>query len=149
MPSHEYVPLDDIDDESAFGGPKETKSHALDTADEVNSSDDQAKFDYIEPTEYELKTLRRVSGNIPWAAYTIAFVEFGERFSYYGTTAVCMYSRSIIFHAATDGSSVVNFIQQPLPPGSSTGASGTYGQAGALGQGQRVSLMLFELDFED
>jgi len=34
---------------------------------------------------------------------------------------------------------VVNFIQQPLPPGSSTGAAGTDGQAGALGLGQRVS----------
>lgn len=41
--------------------------------------------------------------------------------------------------AVTDQTSpVVNFIQQPLPPGSSTGAAGTNGQAGALGQGQRV-----------
>lgn len=46
--------------------------------------------EYIYPTEEELATLRRVSGKIPWLAYTVAFVELCERFSYYGTTAVCM-----------------------------------------------------------
>lgn len=35
-----------------------------------------------EPTMEEMKTLRRVSGKIPWQAYTITFVEFCERFSY-------------------------------------------------------------------
>jgi hypothetical protein len=44
---------------------------------------------FEKPTEEEMATLRRVSGKIPWAAYTIAFVELCERFSYYGTTAVC------------------------------------------------------------
>lgn len=73
------------------------------------------------PTEEELKTLRRVSGKIPWTAWTIAFVELCERFSYYGSTVV-----------------YVNFIQQPLPKGSNTGA-GFEGQSGALGQGQRAS----------
>ena len=43
------------------------------------------------PTEDERKTLRKVFGHIPWTAYTIAFVELCERFSYYGTTAVCKY----------------------------------------------------------
>jgi hypothetical protein len=33
---------------------------------------------------------------------------------------------------------VINFLQQPLPPGSKTGA-GFEGQSGALGMGQRVS----------
>lgn len=73
------------------------------------------------PTEDELHTLRRVSGKIPWTAYTIAFCELCERFSYYGTTVV-----------------FVNFIQQPLPEGSTTGA-GFEGQSGALGMGQRAS----------
>lgn len=41
------------------------------------------------PTAEEVETLRRVCGTIPWAAYTIAFVELCERFSYYGTTIVC------------------------------------------------------------
>jgi proton-dependent oligopeptide transporter, POT family len=40
-------------------------------------------------TEEDLLTLRRVSGKIPWPAYTLAFVELCERFSYYGTTIVC------------------------------------------------------------
>lgn len=31
-----------------------------------------------EPTEEELKTLRRVSGKIPWTAMTVTFVEFCE-----------------------------------------------------------------------
>ncbi len=74
------------------------------------------------PTEEELHTLRRVPEKIPWNIYTIAFVELCERFSYYGTTAV-----------------FTNFIQQPLPPGSTTGADYGAGQAGALGMGQRAS----------
>ncbi|KAB8231450.1 putative MFS peptide transporter [Aspergillus alliaceus] len=80
------------------------------------------------PTEEELQTLRRVAGSVRWAAYTIAFVELCERFSYYGTTAV-----------------FVNFIQQPLPPNSNTGA-GHAGQSGALGMGQRVSTGLTTLN---
>jgi len=43
-------------------------------------------------SEIDLKTLRRVSGKIPWTAFSIAFVELCERFSYYGTTVVCAYS---------------------------------------------------------
>ena len=42
------------------------------------------------PTEEEFATLPRVPGKIPWTAWTVAIVEFAERFSYYGTTAVCM-----------------------------------------------------------
>ncbi|KAL8939613.1 MAG: hypothetical protein Q9211_002665 [Gyalolechia sp. 1 TL-2023] len=77
------------------------------------------------PTEDEVESLRRVCGTVPWSSYTIAFVELCERFSYYGTT--------IVF---------VNFIQHPLPPGSTTGEAGTDGQAGALGLGQRASTAL-------
>lgn len=40
------------------------------------------------PTDEEKATLPRVAGKIPWAAYTIAAVEFVERFSYYGSTVV-------------------------------------------------------------
>jgi POT family proton-dependent oligopeptide transporter len=72
-------------------------------------------------TEEDLATLRRISGKITWIAFTIAFVELCERFSYYGTT--------IVF---------TNFIQQPLPRGSTTGA-GHDGQSGALNMGQRAS----------
>ena len=45
-----------------------------------------------EPTEEELKTLRRVSGKIPWTAFTIAFVELCERFGYYGCQVLCKLS---------------------------------------------------------
>ncbi len=41
------------------------------------------------PTAEEVENLRRVCGVVPWSAYTIAFIELCERFSYYGTTAVC------------------------------------------------------------
>jgi len=42
------------------------------------------------PSEEELHTLRRVSDHIPLKIFTIAFVELCERFSYYGSTVVCM-----------------------------------------------------------
>lgn len=96
------------------------------------------------PTNDELANLRRIAGKIPWAAYTIAFVELCERFSYYGTTAVC----KIASPSCTESkltTSVVNFIQRPLPEGSITGAlvAGTSdwsnGSPGALAMGQQAS----------
>ncbi|TQN64311.1 putative peptide transporter ptr2 [Colletotrichum shisoi] len=89
-----------------------------------NHYDSKSDDDYDDkPTEEELSTLRRVSGPIHWGIYTIAFVELGERFSYYGS--------SVLY---------TNFVMRPLPPGSRTGA--TYGAdipAGALGMGQKAS----------
>ncbi|USP76397.1 hypothetical protein yc1106_03671 [Curvularia clavata] len=84
------------------------------------SSDDDGRR---APTEEEWATLPRVAGNIPWQAWTVAAVEFVERFSYYGTSAV-----------------FVNFIQKPLPPGSKTGAGFLKKPgSGALDMGQRAS----------
>lgn len=57
------------------------------------------------PTEAEFHTLRRVPDKIPWRAYTIAFVELCERFSYYGTTVVCMYSTTLTLDSANYSSS--------------------------------------------
>ncbi|KAJ0299376.1 hypothetical protein COL516b_009257 [Colletotrichum fioriniae] len=74
------------------------------------------------PTDEELQTLRRVSDHIPFKLFTIAFVELCERFSYYGSVIVV----------------ITNFIQQPLPAGSTTGAAPN-GQPGALGMGQQAS----------
>lgn len=88
-----------------------SKTHNTFAADEEDP-------EYI--TQEDLINLRRVSGKIPWQAYTIAFCELCERFSYYGSTIV-----------------YVNFIQQPLPKGSTTGADDE--QPGALGMGQRAS----------
>lgn len=53
------------------------------SADHSEDSDDA-------PSIEELRNLRRVKDHIQWKAYTIAFVELCERFSYYGTTVVCM-----------------------------------------------------------
>ncbi|KAK3114750.1 hypothetical protein LTR53_006593 [Teratosphaeriaceae sp. CCFEE 6253] len=81
------------------------------------------------PTDEDLATLRRVPAKMPWIAFTVAFVELCERFAYYGTTAV-----------------MVNYIQQPMPAGSTTGNDPfSDGQPGALGYGQRAStgLVLF------
>lgn len=47
------------------------------------------------PSEEDLRSLRRVPGKISWITYTVAFVELCERFSYYGTTAVCENSGSM------------------------------------------------------
>ncbi|KIW08204.1 uncharacterized protein PV09_01134 [Verruconis gallopava] len=98
--------------ESIIGDGKmaDYEHYESDSTDEYHISDE------------DLATLRRVSGKIVWVAFTIAFVELCERFSYYGTT--------IIF---------TNFIQQPLPQGSRTGAGGADGQSGALGMGQQAS----------
>ncbi|KAK3697062.1 hypothetical protein LTR37_017660 [Vermiconidia calcicola] len=87
-----------------------------------------------EPTMEEMKTLRRISGPMTWQMFTITFVEFCERFSYYGTTAVFQ-----------------NFIQQPRPYGSRTGkiqrteacfnrlSEDACLQPGGLGQGQQAA----------
>ncbi|KAJ5436268.1 hypothetical protein N7445_007153 [Penicillium cf. griseofulvum] len=89
-----------------------------------------------DPTSDELRgpnALRRVSAPIPWAVYTVAFVELCERFSYYGSQV--LYS---------------NFVNHALPlpapngpPGSNhaTGAGGpsSQGVSGALGQGTETA----------
>nr|WGD08205.1 putative peptide transporter [Trichoderma koningiopsis] len=86
-------------------------------------SNDEEVFDDT-PTEDELRTLRRVSGSIKWAMYTIAFVELCERFSYYGS--------SILY---------TNFVNRPLPPGSTTGAApSSDGLPGALGMGPKAAM---------
>ncbi|KAL5606569.1 uncharacterized protein BROUX77_003762 [Berkeleyomyces rouxiae] len=77
-----------------------------------------------EPTEEDLATLPRVSGPINWAIYTIAFAELCERFSYYGSAVL-----------------YTNFVNRPLPEGSTTGASHgtTSSTPGALGMGTKAA----------
>lgn len=73
------------------------------------------------PTEHEMNTLRRVSGNIPVMAYFLCFVEFCERASFYSSTGV-----------------ISNFVNRHLPEGGNGyGAPprGTQETAGALGLG--------------
>lgn len=59
----------------------------------IESSVHDTELDNV-PTEAELHgptALRRIAAPIPWAVYTVAFVELCERFSYYGTQVVCEY----------------------------------------------------------
>ncbi|OBZ66420.1 putative peptide transporter ptr2 [Grifola frondosa] len=117
-------------DDIVFAGYAEAKKDEYEK--KSPSSDDHhlshTEFDSVHeglefPTDEERDILRRVSDSVPWNAYMIAFIELAERFSYYGATVV-----------------FTNFIQQPLPPGSKTGAApNPTGQAGALGLGQRAS----------
>lgn len=112
---------------------------------DITYIDGDDSLDKTAPTPDELQNLRRVAGKIPWAAYTIAFVELCERFSYYGTTAVCKFISPTLCFRIELTSAVVNFIQRPLPHGSTTGAlvAGTSdfsnGTPGALGMGQQAS----------
>lgn len=88
----------------------------------TGSTDGDGAFD-DKPTEEEMNTLRRVSGHINWAAYSVAVCELAERFSYYGS--------SVLY---------TNFVVHPLPEGSNTGAGYNRpgGQSGALGLGSRA-----------
>ena len=72
--------------------PSQTKPMMpTDTKESIEQSQMSQIDEFETPTTEEMATLRRVSGQIPWTAYTVAFVELCERFSYYGTTAVCKY----------------------------------------------------------
>ncbi|KAF2277375.1 PTR2-domain-containing protein [Westerdykella ornata] len=76
-----------------------------------------------EPTEEDLATLPRISGKIPWIAFTVGFVELCERFGYYGCQVV-----------------YTNFIQRARPEGSRAGSDPSKeGKPGALGMGQRAA----------
>ncbi|KKA30144.1 hypothetical protein TD95_002802 [Thielaviopsis punctulata] len=95
--------------------PGSTPAYIVDTDSDVVEN---------EPTEEDLKTLPRISGPINWAIYTIAFAELCERFSYYGSAVL-----------------YTNFVNRPLPEGSTTGAShGTSANTpGALGMGTKAA----------
>lgn len=77
------------------------------------------------PTQREIHTLRRVLGRASYASYLICLTELAERASYYSITGI-----------------LANFIQRPLPEGSTTGAPLSHSSsesAGALGLGVTVS----------
>ncbi|KAF4119705.1 proton-dependent oligopeptide transporter, POT family, partial [Geosmithia morbida] len=104
----------------AGAGADEKRNSVVVTRNPSSSAAASADGEWELPTDEELATLRRVSNKIPPKILTIGFIELCERFSFYGSTVV-----------------FTNFIQQPLPAGSTTGASST--QPGALGMGQRAS----------
>ncbi|CAJ0544579.1 Ff.00g036870.m01.CDS01 [Fusarium sp. VM40] len=109
-------------DPETHGIPQVAAKGSIDVARHVARSVSENTDDDL-PTEEELHTLRRVSGKIKWAMYTIAFVEACERFSYYGSAVL-----------------YTNFVAQELPAGSNTGAPlDPDGQAGALGMGPKAA----------
>ncbi|KAF9531412.1 peptide transporter PTR2B [Crepidotus variabilis] len=79
-------------------------------------------------TREEFDTLRHIGDKLPSAAWLVVFVEFAERWTYFGTTNV--------FN---------NYIRAKLPRGSTNGAvvnaidRAGNGVAGALGKGQQTS----------
>ncbi|EER27641.1 hypothetical protein D8B26_006266 [Coccidioides posadasii str. Silveira] len=112
----------DIPHVSSVLDEKEISVHVGGAGSRHDSDDEGMGLNRTAPTDEEMLTLRRVSDKIPWITFSIAFVELCERFSYYGTINV-----------------FTNYIQRPLPEGSTTGAGGTHRTAGALGLGQRAS----------
>ena len=73
--------------------------HPHNIESEVNESPVEEEK-YSPPTEAEGKTLRRIAARLPLVSFSLCFVEFAERASYYGAKTVFS-----------------NFIQFPLPEG--------------------------------
>lgn len=68
-PSIVHYPINDAEKAAMYGDSKEL------SASHRGSSDGEGMTaDGDEPTMEEMKTLRRVSGKIPWTAWTITFV---------------------------------------------------------------------------
>ncbi|CCF59432.1 hypothetical protein KAFR_0H00230 [Kazachstania africana CBS 2517] len=66
----------------------DTESYKLQNDNEFDPEHpDYQEEGYEMPTEEELRTLRHVSGRIPFRCFLIAVVELSERFSYYGLSA--------------------------------------------------------------
>ena len=140
---------------------KDTEQLSYANHSDLNNHELDGIHDNLEfPTDEERATLRRVADTIPWNAYresypifsfflfaqtmllVIAVVELAERFSVrpFHSLSFSVVVSYLLLHQFY-GSSVVftNYIQQPLPPGSHTGAGFANGQSGALGLGQRAS----------
>ncbi|KAG9203015.1 hypothetical protein G6514_003796 [Epicoccum nigrum] len=120
------TPLYEMNEKQAFA---EEKRGSSATSHDLNAAPVEFEADLVgeTPTEEELRTLRRVSGKIPWQIFTIAFVELCERFGYYGCQVL-----------------YTNFVQQKLPVidgvVQTTGKDPrAEGQPGGLGMGQRAS----------
>lgn len=87
----EIVQAAGLNDIHAEQGRRQSVTKAVDEKTVQQYYNPDPEYDNI-PTEAELhgaNALRRVAAPIPWAVYTVAFVELCERFSYYGTQVVC------------------------------------------------------------
>lgn len=78
---------------SAKAGQNVSPAHDEKVHQPAGSDTEELVEGYPTPEELEGENrLRRISAPIPWAVYTVAFVELCERFSYYGTQVVCMFT---------------------------------------------------------
>ncbi|KIV78558.1 hypothetical protein PV11_06203 [Exophiala sideris] len=131
----EIIQAAGITDDHTDGGRRQSVTKVVDEKAVQSYFSPDPEYHNI-PTEEELhgqNALRRVAAPIPWAVYTVAFVELCERFSYYGTQVVYSnYVNHALPLAAPNG-----------PPGShhNTGAGGgsSQGISGALGQGPETA----------
>ena len=57
---------------------------------DVQTQSPTSDHDSKEVTQHEMEILPKVYGHIPRTVWSIAAVEFAERFAYYGTITVCM-----------------------------------------------------------
>jgi hypothetical protein len=75
---------------NAYGGVLSLQFAPHATAEDQKKSYqlNSTSVDTSEATEEKLQRLHRIPGKIPWQAYTIAFAELCERFSYYGMSVV-------------------------------------------------------------
>lgn len=113
-----------VDDVMNEGASDEAVSHSFSTT-EYKYVDEYNPGGLKVPTQEDQDKLRKIVGEIPISCYLICLVELAERGSYYSVSEV-----------------LTNFIQRPLPKGSSTGAplSDTLSEvAGALNMGLQVS----------
>jgi POT family proton-dependent oligopeptide transporter len=85
-PEQAAKPVYEVDEKRS---PSDTHSPSSNDDAEYPGEVFEADLEGEEPTEEELRTLPRVSGKIPWTAFTIAFVELCERFGYYGCQVLC------------------------------------------------------------
>ncbi|KAL0572404.1 hypothetical protein V5O48_009565 [Marasmius crinis-equi] len=135
--TQKFIAFSEVKQEEIEKEPVRYERGSFSVVQELDGIHDGLEF----PTEEERLTLRRVSDTLPWNAFLIAIVEMAERFSVYLFRMAWFPSMTRLMFLQYYGCSVVftNFIQQPLPTDSLTGAGLAHGQSGALGLGQRAS----------
>ena len=130
--SHEpklSTPMFEANEKEALAFGRRSTSESL-TAPPVEF---EADLEGEEPTEEDLATLPRISGKIPWLAFTVAFVELCERFGYYGCQVLCT-SLVLPFCAM--------FIDELLQTPTSSSVRSRRGSPLVETQGPRASLVL-------
>lgn len=105
------------------------------------------KFWFCQPLFQRLIVSLHSSMVDPNPSHFLCLVRLSSCSTFQGSTAVLVRIRTILTLGSVYSLSIhqVNFIQQPLPNGSKTGAGGKYDVSGALGRGQAASTGLTTL----